>query len=154
MSRTFSRQLRQYDKRHESRDRHQRLGQCVHQPQRDASQDHHSAAFDLLTSTAILAELERVLHYDRIQKRYHLTDEMISAYLLTVRLDSELVEVTQQINAVERDPDDNSVLACAVQAGADYVVSGDPHLVDLLTYQGIPILTPSAFLAVLEWYVS
>jgi predicted nucleic acid-binding protein len=46
------------------------------------------------------------------------------------------------------------VLACAVQAGADYVVSGDPHLVDLLTYQGIPILTPSAFLAVLEWYVS
>ena len=76
----------------------------------------HPAAFDLLTSTAILTELERVLHYDRIQKRYQLTDEMISAYLLTVRLDSELVEVTQQVNAVERDPDDNSVLACAVQS--------------------------------------
>jgi putative PIN family toxin of toxin-antitoxin system len=114
----------------------------------------HPAAFDLLTSTAILTELERVLHYDRIQKRYQLTDEMISAYLLTVRLDSELVEVTQQVNAVERDPDDNRVLACAVQAGADYVVSGDPHLVDLAAYQGIPILTPSAFFAVLEQYVT
>lgn len=86
----------------------------------------------------------------KVQKRYQLTDEMISAYLLTVRLDSELIEVTQQVNAVERDPDDNRVLACAIQAGADYVVSGDPHLVDLVTYQGIPILVPSAFLAVLE----
>lgn len=94
----------------------------------------HPAAFDVLTSTAIPTELERVLHYDRIQKRYQLTDEMISACLLTVRLDSELVEVTQQVNAVEQDPDDNSVLVCAVQAGADYVVSGDPHLVDLATY--------------------
>ena len=62
----------------------------------------HPAACDLLTSTAILTELERVLHNDRIQKRYQLTDEMFSAYLLTVRLDSELIEVTQQVNAVER----------------------------------------------------
>jgi len=86
----------------------------------------------------------------KVKKRYQLTDEMISAYLLTVRLDSDLIEVTQQVNAVERDPDDNRVLACAIQAGADYVVSGDPHLVDLVTYQGIPILVPSSFLAVLE----
>ena len=114
----------------------------------------HPAAFDLPTSTAILTELERVLHYDRIQKRYQLTDEMISAYLLTVRLDSELIEVTQQVNAVERDPDDNRVLACAIQAEADYIVSGDPHLVDLAIYQGMPILTPSAFLAVLEQNVT
>ena len=110
----------------------------------------HPVAFDLLTSAAILVELERVLHYDRIKKRYQLTDAAISAYLLTVRLDSEIVDVTQQVNAVERDPDDNKVLACAVQAEADYVVSGDPHLVDLAVYQGIPILTPSAFLAELE----
>lgn len=110
----------------------------------------HPATFDLLTAPAILTELERVLHHDRIQKRYRLTDEMISAYLLTVRLASEIVEMTQQVNAVERDPDDNIVLACAVQAGADYVVSGDPHLVDLVTYQGIPILTPGACLVVLS----
>lgn len=110
----------------------------------------HPAEFDLLISLAILIELERVLHYDRIQKRYRLTEEMIGAYLLTVRLDSELVVVTQQVSAVERDPDDNSVLACAIQAGADYVVSGDPHLIDLVTYRGIPILTPGAFLAVLS----
>jgi hypothetical protein len=110
----------------------------------------HPAAFDLLTSAAILAELERVLHNDRIKRRYELTDEGIGAYLVTVRLDSEMVDVTQQVSAVERDPDDNKVLACAVQGQADFVVSGDPHLVDLEIYQGIPILTPAAFLAELE----
>jgi putative PIN family toxin of toxin-antitoxin system len=83
----------------------------------------HPIPFDLVTSAAILAELERVLHYDRIKKRYQLTDAAISAYLLTVRLDSEVVDVTQQVNAVERYPDDNKVLACAVQANADYIDS-------------------------------
>lgn len=110
----------------------------------------HPIPFDLLTSAAILAELERVLHYDRIKKRYQLTDAAITDYLLTVRLDSEVIDVTQQVNAVERDPDDNKVLACAMQANADYIVSGDPHLVDLESYQGIPIITPRAFLAELE----
>jgi putative PIN family toxin of toxin-antitoxin system len=88
----------------------------------------HPAAFDLLTAPGILTELERVLRYDRIQKRYQLTDEMISAYLLTVRFESELVKVTQQVNAVERDPDDNIVLACAIQAGADYGASCAHHV--------------------------
>jgi len=38
------------------------------------------------------------------------------------------------------DPDDDAVLACAVAARADLVVSGDPHLVKLLQYDGIPIV--------------
>jgi putative PIN family toxin of toxin-antitoxin system len=111
---------------------------------------HYPATFEVLTSPAILGELERVLHYDRIKKRYHLTDAVINAYLDAVRLDSLRIDVTQQVNAVARDPDDNMVLACAVQGKADYVVSGDPHLVDMVNYQGIPILIPGAFLAELE----
>lgn len=107
----------------------------------------HPTVFDLLTSLAILAELARVLHYDRIKKRYQLDDAVIDDYLRAVRLDSLMIDVTQQVSAVERDPDDNMVLACAVQGQADYVVSGDPHLVDMANYEGIPILTPSAFLA-------
>ena len=40
------------------------------------------------------------------------------------------------------DPDDDAVLACAVAAKVDLVVSGDPHLVRLEQYEGIPIVTP------------
>jgi predicted nucleic acid-binding protein len=41
------------------------------------------------------------------------------------------------------DPDDDAVLACAVAAKVDLVVSGDPHLVQLEQYEGIPIVTPA-----------
>lgn len=40
-----------------------------------------------------------------------------------------------------RDPDDDHVLACALTAGADLIVSGDKHLLELKSYQNIPILT-------------
>jgi predicted nucleic acid-binding protein len=41
------------------------------------------------------------------------------------------------------DHDDDAVLACAVAAKGDLVVSGDPHLVKLVQYEGIPIVTPA-----------
>ena len=45
--------------------------------------------------------------------------------------------------AIIEDPDDDAVLACAVSAKADLVVSGDPHLVKLEQYEGIPIVAPA-----------
>jgi predicted nucleic acid-binding protein len=45
-----------------------------------------------------------------------------------------------------RDPDDDHVLACAVAAGADLIVSGDNDLLSLHTYENIPIVTAVAAL--------
>lgn len=39
------------------------------------------------------------------------------------------------------DPDDDHVVACAIAAGADLIISGDSDLLDLKEYQGIPIVT-------------
>ena len=50
---------------------------------------------------------------------------------------------------VPRDPDDDRVLACALAAQADPIVSGDAHLLDLKSYQRIPILTANAALAII-----
>lgn len=44
------------------------------------------------------------------------------------------------------DPDDDAVLACAIAAYAEVVVSGDGHLLDLSSYAGIPILDVHQFL--------
>jgi predicted nucleic acid-binding protein len=52
--------------------------------------------------------------------------------------------------AVPEDPADERVLACALDAGADLIVSDDRHLLDLDSFQGIPILTARAFLERLE----
>jgi len=51
-----------------------------------------------------------------------------------------------ETNPVSRDRDDDFVLACALDESADCIVSGDPHLLDLKTYKGIPILTPKEFI--------
>ena len=50
------------------------------------------------------------------------------------------------IEGVSPDPDDDKFLACALELGADVVVSGDADLLGLTSYMGIPILTPRAFL--------
>lgn len=44
------------------------------------------------------------------------------------------------------DPDDDRILECALSAGADAVISGDRHLLELGSCQGIPILNPAACL--------
>ena len=52
--------------------------------------------------------------------------------------------------AVSRDADDDHVLACAIAAQADLIVSGDEHLLSLKIHQNIPILTPAEALRRIE----
>ena len=59
---------------------------------------------------------------------------------------SALVEPELSLNVVAEDPDDNRVLECAVSGRADYVISGDRHLLKLKEHGGIPILTAREFL--------
>ena len=63
---------------------------------------------------------------------------------------SELVFPTRKIAAVKADPYDNLILECAVEAGVDYVVSGDNHLLELKRFEDIPILSPAQFLKVVD----
>lgn len=106
----------------------------------------HDAPFQLVTSEEILAEIERVLGYARIRRKYNLSDQTVHEYLARIRDDSEIIEVSKNAAGASPDPDDDKFLACAVDAGADYIVSGDPHLTSLGGYMGIPVLTPRQFL--------
>ena len=49
------------------------------------------------------------------------------------------------------DPDDNHVLECAVEACADWIVTGDQHLLALHPYREIAIVTPRQFLDSGAW---
>jgi putative PIN family toxin of toxin-antitoxin system len=59
-----------------------------------------------------------------------------------------LVVPRSAITAVRDDPDDNRILECALEAEADFVISGDRHLLSLKSYQAISVLTPRQFLEV------
>ena len=60
---------------------------------------------------------------------------------------TEIVEAAPIEEAALRDPDDAAVLACALAARAEAIVSGDADLHALGNYQGIPIVTAAAALA-------
>ncbi len=59
-----------------------------------------------------------------------------------------IIEGTQIVRVVPDDPDDDAVIACAVAAQADYVITGDDHLLSMGTYQGIEICTVEHFVGV------
>ena len=56
-----------------------------------------------------------------------------------------VVPGTTKVN-ICRDPMDNMVLSCAIEAESEFVVSGDEDLLVLKEYKGIPIKTPRDFI--------
>ena len=89
--------------------------------------------FNVCLSEDILKETDRVLHYGRLFHKYHLTDEVIEAYLLYLRHLSIIITNPPLVRVVKADPKDNIILACALAAKADYLVSGDFHSLGLST---------------------
>jgi len=96
----------------------------------------------LVTSPAIIAEIRATLHYPRLRRKYPITDEQVEQLIRLLEQDALLVAGTAEAaGAIVDDPQDEVVLACAVDGMADVIVSGDRHLLDLVEYRGIPIVT-------------
>jgi len=54
-----------------------------------------------------------------------------------------------KLSAVPGDPDDDKYVACAIEGKAEYIITGDHHLLDLENREGINIITPKEFLEIL-----
>jgi len=97
--------------------------------------------FDLITCPFILREFERVL-----AKKFSATKtERETALALISEAAMDIVHPSATAPGARRDSDDDNVLACAVEAAAEYLVTGDKDLLHMKTYKGIRILTPRAF---------
>ena len=102
--------------------------------------------FELVTSIEILKEVSRVLQYPKIKNHFKPKDETIRRFF---RLVFRKAIITKDLYATDRitdDPSDNKFLACALEAKADYIVSGDRHLRDLKQFHGVKITDVKAFL--------
>lgn len=101
---------------------------------------------ELFTSPAILSELDDVLQRPKFESLLASLDSSAQAVLIQYAALATLVHPVYTPAVVERDPDDDVVLACAIAAGASYIVSGDSDLLDIDTYRGIDIVSASQFL--------
>lgn len=103
----------------------------------------------VVISPALLQELADVLGRARVRAQVRMLPDDEREFLAGL-VDRTLVVIpTETINVVTADPDDNRVLEAAVEGEADYVVSGDRHLLDVGEYSGIPVVTPARFVAIL-----
>lgn len=103
---------------------------------------------ELVFSPDTVQEHWRVLHYRKIEKRLeklHVPLATVEQFLMNLVKASTLVPGTMKVDAIEADPSDDIFLACAIEGQANFIISGDHHLLELGTFQGIQIVEPATF---------
>ena len=113
---------------------------------------HPAKIFELLireevenfTTSEIANEIKAVFYRPRIRKILSLVeiDFMITAFVNS----STFIKTLVEIKVVKEDLDDNKFLECAVTANANYIISGDQHLLNIKEFQGIKIVSPAQFI--------
>lgn len=104
----------------------------------------------LYSSAALLEELADVLTRPSLSKQLAVINKQASDLLLDYTAAIEIMAAPPLPQPVCRDPDDDDVLALALAAQADLVVSGDQDLLVIGQFQGIPILSTRAALELLQ----
>ena len=122
-------------------------GLLWHGPPRQVLDAARAGTLQLYTTAVLLAELDEVLQRPKFAQRLTLAGVTTHALVLGYAALARLIEPAVIVPVVEEDPDDDAVLACAVAAQAEAIVSGDSHLLDLKEYEKIPVVTAAQLVA-------
>lgn len=106
------------------------------------------AALDSVFSDHTIAICDQIVAEVRatLIRKFSWKDEEVLAILTEYTSDGTHVEVTGAVQGVCRDPKDDMVFECAVQADAEIILSGDKDLLSVKTYRGIQVLTVRQYL--------
>lgn len=103
--------------------------------------------YDLLSSKEILSDFLQVISRQKFER--YVKERDIVDFLEAFNNVTELVNVKSKFRVVKQDPDDDIILAAGYYGKADYIVSGDKHLLDLIQFRGIRIVTVDKMLKIL-----
>jgi len=100
---------------------------------------------DLFVSPPIMEEFKEI-----IQSKFHFRQEETRIFTDRILNSATLVDPSQRVKVVKAHEEDNRILECALQAQAEFLVSGDRrHILPLQRFRGIQIVSPSDFLKTL-----
>ena len=91
-----------------------------------------------------------VLLRPKMQAQNEYASRAVDRFRMRLRQTMVLVEHTPDIAGAVRDPDDDKIIACAIAASAQYIVTGDNDLLSLREYAGVQMVLPRRFLEILE----
>lgn len=112
-------------------------------PPRALLEHARSGTITLITSPTLLAELARVMERPKFHKILQRTETSTTQALAELRFLAEVIDPPDLAHPICRDKDDDAVLALALAAQTDMVISGDDDLLALNPFESIPILSPA-----------
>ena len=102
----------------------------------------------LILSKSILDEFLEIAEDPRIRK--YASEQETTVFLNFLGDGAKIVQVKSKFNAVKADSDDDVILRIAYDGKANYIVSGDKHLLSLGEFRGIRIVTIDEMLRILK----
>lgn len=106
----------------------------------------HKNRFLLITSEAIITEVKEVLNDSILRRSYpHLTAGRVGRLINLLRNQSIIVPGKLALSFVKGDPGDDVFFTAALEGSADFIVSGDKAVLEVGSFQGIRVVSPSAF---------
>lgn len=101
---------------------------------------------ELILSPQILKEFKEVIS----RPKFGFSQEQISGAFKQILTISTILVPTVKVSIIKEDPDDNKILECAETGKADYIVSGDGHLLKLKKYRDIKIVKTRFILDIIQ----
>jgi putative PIN family toxin of toxin-antitoxin system len=103
--------------------------------------------YQFIVSEATVTEFGDTLR--KYPEKFNMSEQEIQTEVTTVQMFAEFVDPDVNLTVVEEDPDDDKFLEAAVAGDADYLVSGDSHLLNLDSFRDIRIIDPRTFSEIL-----
>lgn len=91
----------------------------------------------LITSEGILEELR-----EKLISKFAKPEVIVEIFINRIKKFAQLVKITEKVQIVKRDPEDNKILECALAGEADLIVTADQDLIKLKEFRGIGIIHP------------
>jgi len=101
----------------------------------------------IIISEDILSEIVSVLNRESKFQKYILNLKLsIEDLLRTILSISTLIETKIKLDVIKADPKDNIILEAAMDGKVEYVISYDNHLLNMIEFRGVKIISPGEFL--------
>jgi uncharacterized protein len=100
----------------------------------------------IIVSNQLLAELADVISRDKFRIKSSQVDRFIT---ILVRK-AKIVSLDTISKVILEDPDDDIILSTAFIGKADYIISGDKHLLKIVCYKNIEIISVNKFVQIID----
>lgn len=96
-----------------------------------------------ITSPLILLEISQ-----KLDKKFKWNKEQVLVTIKTLAKSAIVVSPKKRLRVVKADKKDNKIIEAGVEGAADYIISGDKHLLEIKKHQNIKIVSPAKFLSI------